>query len=47
MKDITVWLLFKMGEPEETQAIDWFWWESCQIFSKWGVFSETLQDIGL
>ena len=36
-----------MAEPEETQAIDWFWWESCQIFSKWGVFSEMLRDMGL
>jgi hypothetical protein len=37
VKDIMAWLLFKMAEPEEKELVDWFWWEACQIFSKWGV----------
>ena len=47
IKDITAWLLFKMAEPKEEQAIDWFWWESCQIFATLGTFAETLRKMGL
>ena len=47
VKAITTWLLFKMAEPEEKEVIEWFWWESAQIFSQWGTYSEMLQDMGL
>ena len=47
VKAITAWLLFKMAEPEEKEVIKWFWWESAQIFSRWGTYSETLRDMGL
>jgi hypothetical protein len=47
IKDITAWLLIKMSEPKEKQAIDWFWWESCQIFSERGMFSETMKELNI
>ncbi|KAF8699729.1 hypothetical protein AX14_000911 [Amanita brunnescens Koide BX004] len=47
IKDITAWLLFKMAEPEEEAVIKWSWWEACQMFSRWGMFSEMLWDMKL
>ena len=36
-----------MSELEEKQVINWFWWESCQLFSKRGKFSETMREMNL
>jgi hypothetical protein len=47
IKDIMAWLLITMSEPEEKQAIDWFWWESCQIFSERGTFSKTMRELNI
>jgi hypothetical protein len=47
VKDITAWLLFKMAEPEERDVVEWFWWKACNIFSQWGIFSETMRSLGL
>jgi hypothetical protein len=47
VKDITAWLLFKMAEPEERDVVEWFWWKACDIFTQWGIFSETMRSLGL
>ncbi|KAF8686901.1 hypothetical protein AX14_003777 [Amanita brunnescens Koide BX004] len=47
VKDITTWLLLKMAEPEEWEVADWFWWQSCQMFSQWEIYPNALNDLSL
>ena len=47
IKDITAWLLLKIAEPEEQEVADWFWCQSCQMFSQWEIYPNALKDLSL